>query len=135
MKLCQHPTPHQSFDVLIYLCLPTRNFLFYSMGGNILLSYLTLVLKLFLIWPVEGPSSGLLCPFDTFMSFLEPCLALTQQGDPDAYFPCPRCGISHFSRESWFFSKEKCYLEAQILTLAVLIDIGLSLPPSLLCCL
>lgn len=107
---CKHPTPHRTFDVLLYLCLPTCNFLFCLMGDNLLLSFKILMLTLSLTWPVEGPSScWFLCSFDTFISFLEPCLALTQQGVPDSYFPCPRCGISHFSKEPWFLSKKMLF--------------------------
>lgn len=79
------------------------------MGDNILLSFLILMLKLLLTWPVESPSSWLLGPFETFMSFFEPCLALTQQGVLDSDFPCPRCGLRHFSKQPWFLLKENFF--------------------------
>lgn len=58
--------------LFMYVC--THHFLFYSMSCSILLSFLILMLKLFLIWPVEVPSRWLLCFLTCSRHSLSPSL-------------------------------------------------------------
>ena len=54
---CKYHVTHQTFNLFIYLCVQAQDFLFYLLGYNLLLSFIS-VLKLSPVCPCESIQGG-----------------------------------------------------------------------------